>query len=68
MGLDARGDISVALLVIYVPIVFLSLFLALRYGFGRDAGWITILIFALGEFSPSSIDTFPVLIMSLQSE
>lgn len=46
-GLDERGDISIAIICIYVPIFFLALLLTLRHGFSRQAGWISLLIFTI---------------------
>ena len=48
-GLDARGDISVALVCVYVPISILALILTLRHGFSRQAGWVSLLLFAVGS-------------------
>ena len=47
-ALDERGDISIAIICVYVPISFLALLLTLRHGFSRQAGWISLLIFAIG--------------------
>lgn len=40
MKLDARGDISVAEIAIYTPLLGLALFVCLRHGFKRSSGWI----------------------------
>ncbi|EMD41591.1 hypothetical protein CERSUDRAFT_110168 [Gelatoporia subvermispora B] len=45
--LDARGDISVAEIIIYIPILILSGILVLRHGFARRAGWIFLLILSI---------------------
>ncbi|PSS08894.1 hypothetical protein PHLCEN_2v3384 [Hermanssonia centrifuga] len=47
MGLDARGDTSVVELIVYIPLVFVSLFLLFKHGFGRAEGWIYLLIFSI---------------------
>jgi len=47
MGLDQRGDISIAVIVFYVPILVVSFLLTLRHGFGRQAGWIFLLTFSI---------------------
>lgn len=49
MTLDPRGIISAVELVFYIPTALLTLFLTLRHGFRRDAGWIYLLIFSLGK-------------------
>lgn len=47
MGLDARGDIAVVTVVIYIPITLVALFTAFRHGFARKGGWLTLLIFSI---------------------
>lgn len=46
MGLDARGDIAIATVVIYVPVALLALAATLRHGFNRSGGWLSLLIFS----------------------
>jgi len=45
--LDQRGDISIAIIVFYFPILFLALALSFRHGFSRQEGWMSILIFSI---------------------
>ncbi|CDO69939.1 hypothetical protein BN946_scf184836.g13 [Trametes cinnabarina] len=45
--LDARGDIAVAEIVLYVPIFFVAIPLVLRHGFTRKAGWIFLILLAI---------------------
>ncbi|KLO19997.1 hypothetical protein SCHPADRAFT_816698 [Schizopora paradoxa] len=47
MGLDQRGDIAIAEIVFYVPILVCALLLTLRHGFGRQAGWIFLFTFSI---------------------
>jgi len=47
MGLDARGGISLAQLLIYIPILIVSAVLVRRHGFKRQAGWIFLLILSI---------------------
>lgn len=47
MALDQRGDIAIATIVFFVPIFCFALFLTLRHGFGRQAGWIFLLTFSI---------------------
>lgn len=49
MALDERGDIAVAELVVYIPILFVSAFLVYRHGIRKRAGWIFLLLLSLGE-------------------
>lgn len=48
-SLDARGDISVALVVIYTIILLVALVLALRHGFAKKDGWFFIMLFSVCE-------------------
>ncbi|THH33965.1 hypothetical protein EUX98_g287 [Antrodiella citrinella] len=45
--LDARGGISIVLMIIYIPILLVSAVLVKRHGFKRQAGWIFLLILSL---------------------
>ncbi|KAI0932666.1 hypothetical protein AcW1_000277 [Taiwanofungus camphoratus] len=47
MKLDKRGDVSIAEIVIYIPILIVSFILVLRHGFTRRAGWIFLLILSI---------------------
>ncbi|TDL17892.1 hypothetical protein BD410DRAFT_901222 [Rickenella mellea] len=47
MGLDARGIIAIIQIVLFVPIFCFTLFITLRHGFKRDAGWVFLLIFSV---------------------
>ncbi|KAI8992777.1 hypothetical protein BD414DRAFT_482168 [Trametes punicea] len=63
--LDQRGDIAIAEIVLYVPILAIGIPIALRHGFARKAGWIFLVLLAtirivggithvLSEQSPSN--------------
>lgn len=45
--LDRRGDISIAEIVVYVPVLIVSVMLVLRHGFTRRAGWIFLCILSI---------------------
>ncbi|THH07943.1 hypothetical protein EW145_g3038 [Phellinidium pouzarii] len=45
--LDPRGDISVAVIIIYLVVFCLALTLTLRHGFSRQAGWLYLVTFSL---------------------
>ncbi|KAH9891059.1 hypothetical protein C8Q73DRAFT_606069, partial [Cubamyces lactineus] len=47
MHLDARGIISIVVIVIYVPILLAGIFLSVRHGFARKAGWISLVILSI---------------------
>ncbi|KAH8086652.1 hypothetical protein BXZ70DRAFT_550816 [Cristinia sonorae] len=55
MGLDARGDIAVVQLVIFIPFLAISTILVLRHGFNRRAGWLLLLIFSIIRIIGSAI-------------
>ncbi|PAV22240.1 hypothetical protein PNOK_0219700 [Pyrrhoderma noxium] len=46
-SLDQRGDISIAILVIYPFIFFFSIILVIRHGFSKKMGWLYLSIFSL---------------------
>ncbi|TFK76737.1 hypothetical protein BDN72DRAFT_754967 [Pluteus cervinus] len=45
--IDTRGIIAAGELVVYLPIAATSLYLFIRYGLRRDAGWLFLSIFSL---------------------
>lgn len=47
MAVDYRHGISVLQLVVYLPTIFIAIWLAFRHGFGKSSGWIFFGIFAL---------------------
>lgn len=54
------NNISIAELCIYIPSLFVAILLSIRYGFGRNAGWLFLIIFSLvrivgAVFNPASI-------------
>lgn len=53
--LDQRGDIAVAEIVVYIPILILSVILVIRNGFTRQAGWIYLVILSLSEHASSLV-------------
>lgn len=46
MALTELNGISIAEIVVYIPIFAIAIFLALRHGFGRNAGWLFLVIFS----------------------
>lgn len=44
--LTFRNGISIAVLILYIPILFVGAFLSKRHGFGRSSGWIFLVIFS----------------------
>ncbi|TCD68821.1 hypothetical protein EIP91_009688 [Steccherinum ochraceum] len=55
MGLDQRGRIAVAQLVIYIPFLAVSTLLVVRHGFNRRAGWLLLLITSIIRIVGSAI-------------
>ncbi|OBT48967.1 hypothetical protein VE00_00669 [Pseudogymnoascus sp. WSF 3629] len=45
--LTFRNGISIALLVLYTPLLLLGAFLSKRHGFGRSSGWIFLVLFCI---------------------
>lgn len=42
-----RSRVSIALIVLYVPVFFTAIFLATRHGLGLNSGWICLIFFAI---------------------
>jgi hypothetical protein len=49
MTLSYRNGISIAEIIIYVPCLAIAVFLAFRHGFGRNAGWLFLIMFCLAR-------------------
>lgn len=49
MGLTESNQVSIAELVIYLPALFVAIFLCIRHGFGRSSGWLYLIIFSLAR-------------------
>ncbi|KAI1795401.1 hypothetical protein LXA43DRAFT_40844 [Ganoderma leucocontextum] len=49
MKLDQRGDIAIAEIVLYIPILLLSIVLVVRHGAARKAGWIFFAILSIAR-------------------
>lgn len=45
--IDYRSRVSVAIIVLYVPVFFTAIFLATRHGLGLNNGWICLIAFAV---------------------
>ncbi|KZT67599.1 hypothetical protein DAEQUDRAFT_812672 [Daedalea quercina L-15889] len=45
--LDNRGDIAIAEIIAYVPVLIASVFLVVRYGVARELGWVLLLTLSL---------------------
>ncbi|OTA91599.1 hypothetical protein M434DRAFT_397116 [Hypoxylon sp. CO27-5] len=55
MALTERDDISIVQIIVYVPTLFLALWLAIRHGFGRNAGWYYLIVFSLARIVGASL-------------
>ncbi|KAI1404057.1 hypothetical protein F4819DRAFT_449283 [Hypoxylon fuscum] len=55
MTLTERNNISIAQIVIYVPSLFVAIWLAIRHGFGRNAGWFYLIVFSLARVIGSAL-------------
>ncbi|GAP93246.1 putative transmembrane protein [Rosellinia necatrix] len=49
MELSERSQVSIAQIVVFVPFLAVSVFLYVRHGFGRNAGWFFLLFFSLAR-------------------
>ncbi|KAI1374588.1 hypothetical protein F4677DRAFT_425520 [Hypoxylon crocopeplum] len=49
MALTERDNISIAQIVIFVPSLCIALWLAIRHGFGRNSGWLYMILFSLAR-------------------
>src|SRR5687768_9229174 len=56
MGLTQIDAISVAILIIYLPLLFIAILLAYRHGFGRNAGWLYLVLFSFVRILGSSLE------------
>ena len=52
--IDYRSRVSVAIIVLYVPVFFTAIFLATRHGLGLNSGWICLIVFAVIKMLYSS--------------
>ncbi|KAI1501274.1 hypothetical protein F5X99DRAFT_383355 [Biscogniauxia marginata] len=55
MALTELNNISIAEIVLYTPALALAIFLAVRHGFGRNAGWLYLIIFSLARIIGSAL-------------
>ncbi|KAI0386139.1 hypothetical protein F5Y04DRAFT_243419 [Hypomontagnella monticulosa] len=55
MALTEKNNISIAQIVLYVPALFIAVWLAIRHGFGRNSGWLYLIIFSLARIVGSSL-------------
>ncbi|KAI5863150.1 hypothetical protein GGS23DRAFT_609609 [Durotheca rogersii] len=49
MALTERDNISIAEIAVYVPALAVAGWLAARHGFGRNAGWLYLIVFAVAR-------------------
>jgi hypothetical protein len=49
MTISYREGVSIGELVVYTPALIIAAFLSVRHGFGRSAGWLFLIIFALAR-------------------
>ncbi|KAI1457146.1 hypothetical protein F4805DRAFT_429691 [Annulohypoxylon moriforme] len=49
MALTEHNNISIAQIVVYVPALFVAIWLSYKHGFGRSAGWLYLIIFSLAR-------------------
>jgi hypothetical protein len=49
MTIDYRSGVSIGELCVYVPSFFVGIYLATRQGFGRNSGWLYLILFCLAR-------------------
>jgi len=54
MTVSYRDGIAILQLVFFVPALFLAVLLCVRHGFGRNAGWLFLVVFSLTRILGSS--------------
>ncbi|OBT66830.1 hypothetical protein VE03_04057 [Pseudogymnoascus sp. 23342-1-I1] len=54
--LTFRNGVSIALIIIYPPLLLLAAFLSKRHGFGRSSGWIFLVIFCILRLLSASLN------------
>lgn len=55
MTLTYHNAVSIAEIVAYVPCLAVAIFLTIRHGFGRNSGWIFLIIFCLARIIGSAM-------------
>ncbi|KAF4636800.1 hypothetical protein G7Y89_g1295 [Cudoniella acicularis] len=56
MTLTYRDGISIGEIVVYIPALFIAIFLAIRHGFGRNSGWYFIILFSLARILGGALE------------
>lgn len=56
MTLSYRNSVSIAELAIYAPALIVAIFLVVRHGFGRNAGWLFLVTFCLARIIGSAME------------
>jgi hypothetical protein len=68
-SLDDHGKLGAAIIPFYIPVLFISLILAVRHrGFSRKAGWIFLFLFSISEYFVLSHDHLNFIRALLQPE
>lgn len=49
MTISYRSAISVVELIVYLPALFIAAYISFRHGFGRNAGWVFLILFSLAR-------------------
>ncbi|KAI1384613.1 uncharacterized protein F4822DRAFT_367992 [Hypoxylon trugodes] len=55
MALTERDSISIAQLIVFLFSLFVAIWLAIRHGFGRNAGWFYLIILSLARIVGASL-------------
>jgi hypothetical protein len=55
MTIDYRGGVSIGELCVYIPSLFVGIYLATRHGFGHNSGWLYLILFCLARIIGPSL-------------
>jgi hypothetical protein len=56
MAITDHNRISIAVVVIYTPFLLGGIYLSIRHGFGRNAGWLYLILFSLIRLIGAALD------------
>ncbi|KAI0481628.1 hypothetical protein F4859DRAFT_427100 [Xylaria cf. heliscus] len=55
MALSTHNIISIVQIILFLPFLAIAIFLCIRHGFGRNAGWLLLVIFSLVRIVGASL-------------
>jgi hypothetical protein len=55
MTIDYRNGVGIGEIIVYVPCLFVAIYLAIKHGLGRSSGWYFLIVFSLARISTSQL-------------